>query len=53
MFDHSPVGKFCYKFLPMGVANYPDIFQQKINYLFHGLEFICKYINEILILRKG
>ena len=25
-----------YRRLPMGVANYPDIFQQKMNDLFHG-----------------
>ena len=31
-----PWGKFCYKSLPMGVANSPDIFQQNMNNLFHG-----------------
>ena len=30
-----PWGKYSYKRLPMGVANYPDIFQQKMNDLFH------------------
>ena len=29
-------GKYGYKRLPMGVANSPDIFQQKMNDLFHG-----------------
>ena len=33
-------GKYCYKRLPMGVDNSPDIFQQKMNALFHGFEFI-------------
>ena len=29
-----PWGKYCYKRLPMGVSNSPDIFQQKMNNLF-------------------
>ena len=32
-----PWGKFCYKFLPMGVANSSDLLQQKMNDLFHWL----------------
>ena len=35
-----PWGKYCYKRLTMGVANSPAIFQQKMNDLFHGFEFI-------------
>ena len=31
-----PWGKYRYKRLPMGVANSTDIFQQKMNNLFHG-----------------
>ena len=37
----------------MGFANSPDIFQQKMNYLFHGFEFICSYIYNLLVLKKG
>ena len=37
----------------MGVANSPDIFQKKINNLFHGFEFIHAYIDDLLILNKG
>ena len=44
--------KYCYKRLTMGVANSPDIFQQKMNDLFNGLEFINGYIKDILILTK-
>ena len=33
-------GKFRYKRLPMGVANLPDIFWQKMNDLFHRFEII-------------
>ena len=29
-------GGYWYKHLPTGVENSPDIFQQKMNYLFHG-----------------
>ena len=37
----------------MGFANYPDIFQQKMNELFHGLEFIRSYIDKLLELKTG
>ena len=46
-------GKYRYKRLKMGVANSPDIFQQKINDLFHVFEFIHAYIDDLLILTKG
>ena len=46
-------GKYWYKRLPMVVANYPGIFQQKMNDLFHGFEFIRAYLDDILILTKG
>ena len=45
-------GKYRYKSLPMGVANRPDIFQHKMNDLFHGFEFIRAYIDDLLILTK-
>ena len=37
----------------MGVANSPYIFQHKMNDLFHGFEFICAYIYDVLIPTKG
>ena len=46
-------GKYWYKLLPMRVANSTDIFQQKMNGLFHGFEFIRVYIQNLLILTKG
>ena len=46
------MGKYRYKCLPMGVQNSPDIFQQKMNDLFHGFEFIRAYIDDLLILTK-
>ena len=37
----------------MEVADSPDIFQQKINDLLHGFEFIRAYIYNLLVLIKG
>ena len=34
-----------YKHLPIGIANSPDILQQKMNYLSHEFKFIPAYIN--------
>ena len=45
--------KYCYKYLPMGIANYPDISQQKINNLFHEFRFIHACIDDLLIQTKG
>ena len=53
MYDHSPVGNYYYKRLTMVFSNYLDIFQQKMKYLFHGFEFICEWIYDLLILPKG
>ena len=36
----------------MGVSNSPDIFQDKMNKIFRGFEFIQAYIDEILIITK-
>ena len=44
-----PWGKYCYKHVPMGVRNSSYIFQQKMNNLFHGFEFIYAYIDNPLI----
>ena len=49
MYNHSPLGKYSYKRLPMGITNSPDILQQKMNYLFDGFEFIHAYIDKLLI----
>ena len=37
----------------MGISNPPEIFQQKMNDLFHGFEFIHAYIDKLLVLPKG
>ena len=47
-----PWVKYCYNRLPIGVANSPEIFDQKMNDLFHGFEFILEDIYDLLILTK-
>ena len=53
MYNYSPVCKYQYKSLPMGVTNSPDIFKHKMNDLFHGFEFIRATIDDPLILKRG
>ena len=48
-----PWGNHKYKCLPMGVCNYSDIFQDKMNEFFCGIEFITSYINDLLIISRG
>ena len=45
--------KYHYKNLTMGVSNSPDISQHETNDLFRVFEFICAYIDNLLILTKG
>ena len=45
-------GNYPYKRLPMGVSNSPDIFQEKMNKMFRGFEFIRAYIDDLLIITK-
>ena len=37
----------------MGICNSPEIFQEKMNEMFRGSEFITAYINELFIINKG
>ena len=48
-----PWEKYQYKRLPMKVSNSLVIFQEKINKMFRGFEFIQAYIDEMLIITKG
>ena len=48
-----PWGKHSYTALPMGLASSPDIFQEKMNNLFSGLEYVRCYIDDILCITKG
>ena len=48
-----PWGKYWYKRLPMGVNNFPEKFQEKMNEMFRGFDFIRAYIDDVLIINKG
>ena len=48
-----PWGKHKYKRLPMGICNSPEIFQEKMNKMFLGFEFIRSYISDLLIRTNG
>ena len=48
-----PWGKYEYTSLPMGLSNSPDVFQEKMNELFHGMEQVRAYINDLLVITKG
>ena len=45
--------KYRYKCLTMEVSNSLDIFQEKMNEMFRGFEFILSYIDDLLIITKG
>ena len=47
-----PWGKHGLKNLPLGIDNSTDIFQQKMNDLFHIFEFIRAYKNDLLMSTK-
>jgi Reverse transcriptase (RNA-dependent DNA polymerase) len=47
-----PFGKFEYQRIPMGLCNSPDIFQEKMSELMEGLEFVRKYLDDLLCLTK-
>ena len=48
-----PWGKYEYTRLPMGVNCAPDIFQERINDLFQGMEYVRAYLDDLLILSMG
>ena len=37
----------------MGLCNSPDIFQEKMNKLFAGFEYVRAYIDNLLLVTKG
>ena len=45
-----PWGKFKYQKLPMRLCDSPDIFQEKMNELFNGLENGKAYIDDLFII---
>ena len=48
-----PWGKYEMQALPMGLCNSPDIFQEKMSELMHGLECVRTYIDDLLVITKG
>jgi len=48
-----PWGKYEYQKLLMGLCNSPDIFQEKMSTLFHDLENVRAYIDDLLVLGTG
>ena len=46
------LGKYQCKHLTMGMINSRDIFQEKMNEIFRGFEFIHAYIDELLTITK-
>jgi hypothetical protein len=48
-----PWGKYEYQKLPMGLCNSPDIFQEKMNELFVGMDNVRAYIDDLLLITCG
>ncbi|MGH7974221.1 MAG: reverse transcriptase/ribonuclease H family protein, partial [bacterium] len=48
-----PWGTYKYLRLPLGVANSPDIFQDKMSDLMIGLEFVRTYLDDLLVITKA
>ena len=48
-----PWGKYEYQWLPMGLCNSPNIFQEKMGILMQDLEYVWAYIDDLLILIKS
>ena len=46
-------GKYEYLRLTMGLCNAPEIFQEKMAELMEEYEFVCTYIDDLLILSNG
>ena len=44
--------KYEYHKLPMGLCHSPDIFQEKVNECFSGLDYVRTYIDDLLEISK-
>ena len=49
----TPLGKYRYLRLPMGIMCATDIFQETMSNLMEGLEFARTYLDDLLCLSKG
>ena len=52
MYNSTPLGKYTYKRLPMGIASAPDIFQSIMMDLLGDLDYVLVYIDDILLLQR-
>ena len=48
-----PWGKYSYLRLPMGIAGSSNIFQKKMTNLMEKLEYVCTYINDLLVITNS
>ena len=48
-----PWGTYEYLWLPMGIVGVPDIFQEQTSNLFHDIEFVRAYLDDLLVITKG
>lgn len=48
-----PWGKYEYQKLPMGLCNSPNVFQEKMNALFVGMNEVRAYIDDLLLITSG
>jgi hypothetical protein len=44
-----PYSKYKYQCLAMGLCNSPDIFQERMYKIFSDLEYLCVYIDDLLV----
>jgi hypothetical protein len=47
------LGKYQYLRLPMGISCSPDIFQEKMSDLMQHLDFVCTYLDDLLVISSG
>lgn len=45
----TPLGKYCFKRLPLSITSAPEIFQRKVFELLQGHEGMVVYMDDILI----
>ena len=45
--------KYEYQKLPTGLCNSSDIFQEKMNDIFNGLDYVRTYIDDLLIINNN
>ena len=48
-----PWDKYEYLWVPMGLCNIPDVFQEKMSTLMHDLEFVRAYTDDLLAITSG